>query len=156
MVDDGRATEVRRLLERLLPWARRRPNVRAVGLVGSWARGEARFDSDVDIVLLTREPRRYLEDESWARELGGFRIVRTRRWGPTTERRFVLPSGLEVEAGIAPLSWAATDPVDPGTCRVVSDGIIVIYDPDGLLAHLSAACSTDDTQHGRPRQDASP
>ena len=82
-------------------------------------------------------------------ELGGLRIVRTRPWGPVTERRFVLPSGLEVESGIAPLTWAATDEIDPGTRRVVGDGLIPLYDPDGLLDALSAACSADDAPHER-------
>ena len=150
MAGDGRKAEVRKLLERIRPWAGRRPDVRAVGLVGSWARGEARTDSDVDLVLLTREKKGYLRDEFWAGELGGLRIVKTRFWGPTTERRFVLPSGLEVEAGIAPPSWAATDEIDPGTYRVVRDGLIPLYDPDGLLAALSEACSANYAPHERP------
>lgn len=62
----------------------------------------------------------------------------------------MLPSGLEVEAGIAPPSWAAMDEMDPGTHRVVRDGLIPLYDPDGLLPTLSAACSADHTPHERP------
>ena len=151
---DERAAEVRKLLDRVLLWAKQRPDVRAVGLVGSWARGEARVDSDVDLILLTRGKRRYLDDESWTRELGGCRIVKTRQWGPTTERRFVLPSGLEVETGIAPLSWAATGDTDSGTYRIVRDGMIAIYDPDSLLAHLCATCSRNHAQHARPEKDA--
>ena len=57
-----------------------------------------------------------------------------------TERRFALPSGLEVEFGVAPPSWAATDPVDEGTRRVVTDGALVLYDPKGILARLLDAC----------------
>lgn len=98
------------------------------------------MDSDVDLVLLTADTRKYLDDETWVRGLGGLRITRTQTWGPTTERRFVLPSGLEVDAGIAPVSWAATDPVDAGTRRVVLDGFRAVYDPGGLLARLSEAC----------------
>lgn len=95
---------------------------------GSWAHGDPRIDSDVDVVLLTTAERVYLDDESWVVELGGLRIVKTRRWGPVTERRFVLPSGLEVEVGVSPLSWAATGPVDPGARRVVEAGMRILYD----------------------------
>ena len=105
------------------------------------ARGEARVDSDVDLVLLTVAKQSYLEDETWVWELGGLRVIRTEQWGPTmTERRFVLPSGLEVEAGIAPPSWAATDPVDPNLRAVILDGFRILYDPEGLLARLVEAC----------------
>lgn len=58
------------------------------------------------------------------------------RWGPLTERRFVLPSRLEVEMGVASPWWAATDPVDPGARKVVEDGISIVYDPGGVLARL--------------------
>ena len=49
------------------------------------------------------------------------------------------PSGLEVEVGIAAPSWAATDPVDPGTRRVVEEGMRIIYDPEELLTRLVGA-----------------
>jgi len=58
------------------------------------------------------------------------------------ERRFTLPSGLEVEVGIALPSWAATEPVDACTRRVVTDGMSVLYDPQGLLARLIDACGS--------------
>lgn len=68
--------------------------------------------------------------------------MRTLEWGVLTERRFALPSGLEVELGIASPAWAAIDPVDTGTRRVVSDGVRILHDPDGLLETLASACST--------------
>ncbi len=140
MVAPERAAEVRGFLERARTWAGTQPDVVALGLAGSWARGEARGDSDVDLVILTLEPRRYIEDETWIRDLGGLRIVKTQAWGPMTERRFVLPSGLEVEAGIASPSWAATKPVDPELPPIVRDGFRVLYDPERMPAWLVKAC----------------
>ncbi len=140
MVTEERTNEVRTLLAKLGRWAQGRPDIVAVGLAGSWARGDARMDSDIDVVLLTEEPAPYLEDDAWMREVGGVELVWTRRWGTVTERRFALPSGLEVELGVAPPSWAANDPVDEGTWRVVADGVSVLYDPNGVLAGLLDAC----------------
>ena len=34
----------------------------------------------------------------------------------------------------------STAPVDPGTRRVVEDGLRVVHDPRGLLAALLSAC----------------
>jgi hypothetical protein len=73
-------------------------------------------------------------------ELGGIKLVKTRRWGPMTERRFALSSGLEVEIGVASPSWATNEPVDAGTRRVVTDGMSIVYDPQELLAKLIDAC----------------
>lgn len=128
------------MLMTMRQWADQRPDISSVGIAGSWARDEARMDSDVDLILLTHNPAPYIEDEKWIAELGGLCIVKTEQWGPMTERRFILSSGLEVEAGIAPLTWAATSPVDDGTRRVVTDGFRILYDPDGLLARLIEAC----------------
>ncbi len=140
MVIGERVAEVGSLISRVRYWSARRFDVVAVGLAGSWSHGDVRMDSDVDILLLTTEKHLYLEDESWVGELGGLRLVKTKQWGPLAERRFVLPSGLEVEMGIATLSWAATETVDHGTRKVVEDGISIVYDPTGILARLLDAC----------------
>ncbi|MGB3681761.1 MAG: nucleotidyltransferase domain-containing protein [Rubrobacteraceae bacterium] len=141
MVTGERTNEVQALLARTREWSSRRPDVVAAGLVGSRACGDARMDSDVDLVLLTTAKQDYLENESWVRELGGLRIIKTEQWGPEmTERRFILPSGLEVEAGIAPPSWAATDPVDPNLKPILREGFRILYDPEGLLGRLLEAC----------------
>ncbi len=141
MVTEERRIEVRELLARVDAWAARRPDVVAVALVGSWARGRPRMGSDVDLVVLTTDKPTYLRDEPWVAELGGNRIIRTRDWGPLyTERRFVLPSGLEVEFGVAPPAWA-TAPPDPNVNDDVRDGgVRAIYDPYGILARSIRAC----------------
>ena len=140
VITGERADAVRTLLAALHEWARGRADAVAVGVVGSWARGDARMDSDVDVVLLTEERAPYLENDAWVREVGGVKFVRTRPWGTVTERRFALPSGLEVELGVAPPSWAVTDPVDEGMRRIVADGVSVLYTPKKILASLLDAC----------------
>jgi uncharacterized protein len=116
-------------------WAEGREDLAAVALVGSWARREAREDSDLDLVLLT-----YTEAGDWIDELAPeAEVVLHGTWGVVTERRLRLHSGLEVEVGIVPPSWAATDPVDAGTRRVAEMGLRALYDPDDLLEELSCA-----------------
>ena len=142
MVTEERRIEVRELLERVAAWAARRPDAVAVALVGSWACGPPRMGSDVDLVVLTTDKSAYLHDESWVAELGGTRIIRTQDWGPLyTERRFVLPSGLEVEFGVAPPAWASTDPPDPNISEDIGNGgLRALYDPEGILSRFIEAC----------------
>ena len=138
MVGRERTQEVESLLRRVTDWARGRTDVRALALVGSWAYGAPRDDSDVDLLLLTDAPERYLLGDDWLADVGGVRLVRTLDWGGVTERRIALPSGLEVEFGIGAPAWASEDPLDDGTHRVASDGMRVLHDPDGLLGSLLA------------------
>jgi predicted nucleotidyltransferase len=134
---------IEQLLDRAHAWAREQPDIRGLALVGSWARGSARTDSDVDLVVLTTASERYLSDDEWSAALGATRVLPTQAWGPLTERRLLLEGGLEVEVGIAEPAWAATDPVDRGTRRVVTGGMRILYDPDGRLATLAVAASED-------------
>ena len=137
---DARTDEVEGLLQRISRWAEQRIDVRALALVGSWARDAPDMDSDVDLVLLTDMPSHYIEREDWFNELGRGQLVRTLMWGAITERRFKLPGGLEVEFGVGRPAWAAVDALDDGTRKVVSDGMRVLYDPDLLLTRLAAVC----------------
>lgn len=124
------------VVQRVTRWAAARPDIAGLLLVGSYARNAARPGSDVDLVVLMPRP-----DPSCVDSLQLGPLIRTETWGPIQERRFRTPSGLEVEFGIGPLSWAATDPVDLGTFRVVTDGARILYDPTGLLTRLLEACS---------------
>jgi predicted nucleotidyltransferase len=135
-----RHQEVAALLEWAERWAGGRGDVAGLLLAGSWARGAARDDSDVDLVLLSDDPSVY--DAAFLAErtaLGAF--VTTRGWGPLTEWRFVRESGLEIELCVGTPDWAGTSPVDAGTRRVVSDGVRPLYDPRGLIAGVIDECA---------------
>jgi hypothetical protein len=136
----GRRQEVEGLLRRLAVWASGRADVRALALVGSYAYGRPRMGSDVDLVLLTDDVPAYVERTGWTAAFGGARLVRTRRWGAVTERRLRLRSGLHVEVGVTGPGWASVAPVEPGTRRVVTDGLRILHDPGGLLGALAHAC----------------
>jgi predicted nucleotidyltransferase len=135
----GGPEEVEALLDRLTEWAEGQPAVRALGLVGSRARDQATDSSDVDVLVLTTNPGAYLTSDDWLDVFGRASRVGEREFGPIAERRVRLQSGLEVECGIGAPSWASTAPVDSGTRRVVSDGLRILHDPDGLLADLQAS-----------------
>lgn len=137
----GRRREAARVIGAVAEWATASPDVRAVALVGSYARGTERMASDVDLALLCDNPDA-VAGSMWFTGLEPrARLVRSRSWGPVRERRYRLRSGLVVELGFAPLSWAAV-PLDPGTRRVLSDGHRVLYD-DGTLKPAS-----DASRHG--------
>lgn len=145
VVTPARFREVRSVLDVVVGWAAEREDVRGVVVVGSWARGAARMDSDVDIVVLTDQVR-YSVAEVWTGLLGG-EVLRSAEWGPLREVRLRRPSGLVVEIGVAPVSWADTDPVDAGTRRVICDGHRVVHDPAGVLARLSSASGSGPPGH---------
>ncbi|MGW2051241.1 nucleotidyltransferase domain-containing protein [Streptomyces sp. NPDC001858] len=140
-VSPAREAEMRQVVDRVTRWCANRSDVVGLLLVGSCARGAARPDSDVDLVLLSTALDRYVDDEVWRRELSLGEVIRVQEWGPVTEWRYVTASGLEVEVGVGAPRWARTDPVDAGTRRVVTDGARPLYDPAGILGALIRACA---------------
>lgn len=138
-ISQERVAEAQEIIDRITCWAANRQDIVGLLLVGSYARNAARPDSDIDIVLLTTDQTQYF-NTTWANELALGELVRTQAWGPITERRYATASGVEVEIGIGSPEWAETDPVDPGTHRVVADGARSLHDPAGVLASLIQTC----------------
>jgi predicted nucleotidyltransferase len=137
-----RRREVADVLASAVDWAEAQADVAGVAVVGSWARDAARMTSDVDLVVLTDAPEKYLENDHWLAAFDAVDVVRRQQWGPyLTEVRLARPSGLEVEVGITALAWASTDPLDAGTRGVVADGMRILHDPQDTLAKLQKACS---------------
>jgi Streptomycin adenylyltransferase len=138
--------QAERIIQTIAAWAKTRPAIQAAALVGSQARGVARPDSDIDIVLLVTAPETFRVDTGWLHEIGWNLIgARPARWvdedyGALWSRRLWLePAGDEIEFGFALPSWAETSPIDPGTSRVIADGCRSLHDPQGRLSRLCNA-----------------
>jgi aminoglycoside 6-adenylyltransferase len=97
-----------RVLERLGAWGRLRPDVRAVVVVGSWARPvdhPADQWSDVDVLLTTTDPGRYhLSTMDWLEGLGDpwLTYIETPPLGGAEqrERRVVFEGAVEVDFAV--------------------------------------------------------
>jgi predicted nucleotidyltransferase len=122
-----------RFLSAFVQWASAQPDIVAVALVGSHARGTAKPTSDVDLVILSTCPERYLQATEWAKTFGQVARQAIEDWGKVTSLRVWYKGGHEVEFGITTPEWVA-QPIDEGTWRVISDGMRVLFDPHGLLA----------------------
>ena len=120
------------LVKAVASWAENHVDIASVALVGSHARGNARVDSDVDLVLQCASPARYLGDLSWISEFGVAKDVSVEDYGVVQSVRVFYEDGPEVEYGITSSKWA-TLPLDEGTLKVLRDGVKVLLDRDGSL-----------------------
>jgi predicted nucleotidyltransferase len=149
--DPARIEEAQDALRSALGWAEGEENVRAVALVGSWARNAERMDSDLDLVILCEHTSDLLARTDWHAVFGVVELVSSRDFGGIQERRLRRASGFEIEVGIGPTSWAAV-PVDPGTAEVALDGLVPVYDADGHLRRLLDALTRPEVPTPRLRQ----
>ena len=140
------------VLQRFCNWARAETAIEGVLLVGSHARGTARSDSDVDLIVLTNYSDEYVGRAGWLQHCGQVLRYAVEDYGAIQSVRAYLVEGGQFEFGFASPSWASTEPVDPGTRRVIQDGAVVVVDKRGRLRRLQETVhrvSDDDT--GTPR-----
>jgi predicted nucleotidyltransferase len=123
----------RGFLDDFVTWASGQPAVQAMAIVGSYARGAARDDSDIDLVILTDRPQEYLENVEWLERFGAIEQHQTEDYGKLTSLRVWYQNGVEVEYGITTPDWAAT-PLDAGTQEVMRGGRIVLFERGNLLS----------------------
>lgn len=145
-----------------MSWARLRGDVRAAAVIGSRARSLKPADrwSDVDILILATNPRRYLSDVSWLQTLGNPWLTYVEplpAGGGRGERRVLFPGALEVDFAIlASREFRAARLLLPVARRmpgllpasvrtglvsmqdVLARGIRVLVDKDGILSRLAS------------------
>jgi predicted nucleotidyltransferase len=126
---------------------RGRDDLRAMAVCGSWARGNPRPDSDLDVVIVARDQGSLRRDQKWIGELkfsdAGYRYVdhEVAQYGPVWSAHVKLEPKADLELTLTDEDWALVRPVDPGTRRVVTDGFKILVDKDGVLRSLRDACS---------------
>jgi hypothetical protein len=123
-------------------WVRRTPELRALAVVGSRARGNPRPDSDLDLLVLAADPEKYRPGLLWTDRIhfgaAGFSLVaaKTARYGAVFSHHLRLSPRADVEVSFAAPGWAATNPIDAGTLQIVRTGFAVAVDKDGLFQRL--------------------
>jgi uncharacterized protein len=140
-----KAADADAIIRTVAEWAMSREDVRAMALVGSWARGNPHQGSDIDLLLLSDLANEYRRRREWLTEIdfkgAGHRILsgEDASYGVAWSRHVALLPAGKVELTFAQCSWARIDPVDVGTRSVVKEGFRIVIDRDATLAELLKA-----------------
>jgi len=97
----------------------------------------------IDLVLLVSEPQVFRRDAHWLTDIG-WAEGQPVHWhdadyGVAWSRHVGLQPAREIEFTCCSPSWAAIDPVDPGTAGVVSNGCRVLLDKAEFFENLLLA-----------------
>jgi hypothetical protein len=128
----GKSDPVGAFLEQFRIWGSKADDISAVILVGSYARGEARLDSDIDLVIIAESPERYLLEQSWLENFGQPLKTQHEDWGLVQSLRVWYGSGLEIEFSFTSNAWIA-EPLDGGTRKVLEDGFHFIINKEDFF-----------------------
>jgi aminoglycoside 6-adenylyltransferase len=123
-------------IQRIARWAEAREDARAAILIGSRARADHPADefSDIDVLLLVRDPEALLDDAHWPGELGEVAItfVEETPVPGIRERRVLYQDGTDVDFAIVPIERVAE--VGETGSDTLARGYRVLVDKDGFTA----------------------
>ncbi|HKI53814.1 MAG TPA: aminoglycoside 6-adenylyltransferase [Anaerolineales bacterium] len=120
-------------IEDFMRWATKRKDIRAAALVGSYAREELEIDSDVDLVIITETPQRYITNTEWTRVFGRPITKRVEKYDMLTSLRIWYESGLEIEYGFATREWIQ-NVSENELKQITNNGLRVLFEKEKLLS----------------------
>jgi predicted nucleotidyltransferase len=112
-------------------WGESDARINGILLVGSYAKGTQREDSDIDLVIISSQKERLIHNPDFMNRFGHVKNFSVEFWGACTSFR-IYYDDMEVEFGIVEPSWLH-QPLDAGTRRVLADGYKVILDKSPAL-----------------------
>ena len=116
-------------------YAENTSHIESILIVGSYARGTNKENSDLDIVIITSNKSDMITKQDFTQEFGEVYKQQTEYYGACTSVRAWYSDGKEVEFGIVELSWITT-PLDIGTYQVLSGGYKLIVDKKRYFENL--------------------
>lgn len=123
-------------ISKLKEYAENTSHIESVLIVGSYARGTNKENSDLVIVIITSNKSDMITKQDFTQEFGEVYKQQMEYYGACTSVRAWYSDGKEVEFGIVEPSWVAI-PLDTGTYQVLSDGYKLIVDKKRYFENLS-------------------
>ena len=127
------SVKTEQLMMKVTEWGTKIPGLLGIVLVGSYARGDARSDSDIDLVVILEDTSTLMVDVGWAGHFGPVVAQSWENWGKVQSLRVHYNTGMEVEFGVTGRHWLA-NPIDEGTRDVLLQGVMIIYDPHQFIS----------------------
>ena len=122
-------------ISKLKKYAENISHIESILVVGSYARGTNKENSDLDIVIITSNKSDMITNQDFTQEFGEVYKQQTEYYGACTSISAWYSDGKEVEFGIVEPSWVTT-PLDTGTYQVLSDGYKLIVDKKRYFENL--------------------
>jgi UTP:GlnB (protein PII) uridylyltransferase len=79
--------QVAEFIQDFIAWVSSQPDIQGVALVGSYARNAATESSDVDLVILAKNPEQFILSASWVHLFGEVSRQQTEDYGALTSIR---------------------------------------------------------------------
>jgi predicted nucleotidyltransferase len=120
------------LLNEFKEWSGHQNDIKGVGVVGSYARGDYHSKSDVDLVIISKNKASTLNIIKSDFHFSSIKSCLLEEWGILTSLRVFYDNGLEVEYGAVTDQWVM-EPLDEGTKNVVKNGFKILTEKENIF-----------------------
>ena len=122
-------------LNALRKFALNTPHIESIIIVGSYANGTYRQDSDIDVVIITSNKSEMVAKPNFVQEFGDVYKKQTEFYGACTSIRAWYKDEREIEFGLVDPSWIKR-PLDDGTKKILQNGYKIIFDKKHYFENL--------------------
>ena len=129
----------REFITKFTEWSRKQNHILGLALVGSYACGLERPDSDVDFVIISDDADGLLRNDDWIQLFGRVSKTQLEDYGLVQSRRVFYEDGVEAEFGFTSREWLRTDPIDADTRCVLQSGYEILDDKAALFSTFNRA-----------------
>jgi|SRR5579872_4443726 len=123
--------EISDFLNKFAIWCCMHADIVGCYLVGSWTTGLHKATSDIDLVVITTSPAKYIKDDKWIYDFGKVSKVSVEDWGNLKSKRVFYKNDMEVEFGFTNLDWIELGQSE--SKKVLSHGYKILNDKRGYL-----------------------
>src|SRR6056297_1869390 len=140
-------TKYEAIIQNFLHYSKTCEHFRAAAIIGSRASAEKTADdfSDLDITILSNDPKKHIDNTEWLSEIGEVYItfVENLPFGNDKERRVMFANAMDVDFAIVPASQAEAMFSSPEIIGVFRKGFKILFDKDDLFSKLDLSCGAD-------------
>ncbi len=107
-------------------------DIKGVLLIGSYARGEERSDSDVDFIVIVDDVEKWTGKTSWTKHFGQLLSTNLEKYEEVTDIRAYYQDGNELEFGFVTPEWLDR-PYDKATREALEGGYKILVNKNNLI-----------------------
>jgi len=114
-------------VKKVKKWVEKESEIRAALLIGSYARGEERGDSDVDFVFIVDDVNKWVTNIDWVKSFGQLLSISIEQFEDVKVLRVYYQDSNELEFGFVTEEWV-NKPYTAATQEAIDSGMIVLID----------------------------
>jgi len=139
--------KLQKIIPAILEWTTLREEITGVALTGSYARGEAREDSDIDLLVFVKDPEtfgqtRWIKNINWSKINLEFRSSNDGYYRSNRFTQIFFTNGLEIEFIFPDREWLSDAPLKPDNVHILKKGFVILYDREQKLKQLQRKLNT--------------